>query len=111
LYDAASMGTVFEYKADWQINSGQLHPKAGLLALGGGMEARDVTQTEQTEDCFAILIYDAVQGTLQDLIGGHIGPIHSLAWSPNGTALVTGSEDGAVMLTRFDEIVNKYQFK
>lgn len=33
---------------------------------------------------------------------GHFGPINTLAFHPNGTAVVTGGEDGYIRIQEFD---------
>jgi periodic tryptophan protein 2 len=44
-------------------------------------------------DPFNIYVWSLRTGQLMDILNGHTGPISSLAFSPNGALLVSGSWD------------------
>jgi WD40 repeat protein len=41
-------------------------------------------------------VWNAVEGTQLAVLEGHIGMVNSVAWSPDGTRIASGSEDGTV---------------
>ncbi|CDJ45418.1 Eukaryotic translation initiation factor 3 subunit I [Eimeria tenella] len=100
------------------------------LLLGGGQAAEDVTTTgflhlESTfagtnkppegpsvhgmhcaasgEGKFEALLYHVVRGEEIASCKGHFGPLHTLAWKPDGSGYASGGEDGYVRLYSFDE--------
>eukprot|EP00918_Siedleckia_nematoides_P100934 GHVU01220573.1.p1 GENE.GHVU01220573.1~~GHVU01220573.1.p1 ORF type:complete len:402 (+),score=103.22 GHVU01220573.1:517-1722(+) len=77
-------------------------PARNHLLMGGGQAAADVTMTASSEGRFQTLLWDVVMEVDLGSVKGHFGPIHCLAWAPDGGGFASGSEDGNVRLYRFD---------
>jgi len=45
------------------------------------------------------MVYEEEIGTVK----GHFGPIHALAFSPDGKSYVSGGEDGFIKIHQFDK--------
>ncbi|AOW06828.1 WD40-repeat-containing domain protein [Yarrowia lipolytica] len=58
---------------------------------------RDVFQTGNSGDTW-VRVHRYETGELVDTWKGHHGPVHTVAYSPNGDISATGSEDGTVRL-------------
>lgn len=75
---------------------------------GGGQDVREVALVGQTSEQFETLLFRvgvAESKTLEpyvpeERVRGHFGPIHTLAFSPDGSTFASGSEDGCVRLHR-----------
>ncbi|XP_026194316.1 eukaryotic translation initiation factor 3 subunit I [Cyclospora cayetanensis] len=99
------------YTTDRPLNSCALSPlltHAGPerkmhLLMGGGQAAEDVTTTASGEGKFEALLYHVVRGEEIASCKGHFGPLHTLAWRPDGSGYASGGEDGYVRLYSFDE--------
>jgi translation initiation factor 3 subunit I len=76
------------------------HQKFHIM-IGGGQEARDVTMSLQKEGGFEMKLFNIIYEEELALITGHFGPVHSIAFTPDGTGFASGSEDGYVRLHRF----------
>jgi len=107
---------VFSVKADRPLNGVSLGPMSReqflkrpppvecCVIAGGGQDPRDVAISGKTSEQFETLCYrlgtTADNGvTTLDVVAamkGHFGPIHTLAWSSDGSAFASGSEDGCV---------------
>lgn len=55
------------------------------------------------EGKFEALLYHVVRGEEIASCKGHFGPLHTLAWKPDGTGYASGGEDGYVRLYTFDD--------
>ncbi|CDJ62408.1 eukaryotic translation initiation factor 3 delta subunit, putative [Eimeria necatrix] len=55
------------------------------------------------EGKFEALLYHVVRGEEIASCKGHFGPLHTLAWKPDGSGYASGGEDGYVRLYSFDE--------
>lgn len=99
------------YTTDRPLNSCSLSPlltRGGTdrkmhLLLGGGQAAENVTTTASGEGKFEALLYHVVRGEEIASCKGHFGPLHTLAWRPDGSGYASGGEDGYVRLYAFDE--------
>lgn len=78
----------------------EANPKYHVIA-GGGVEARDVTQS--SEGGFESVIFNMVLEEEVATIKGHFGPVNSLAISPDGKSFVTGGEEGMIRLIHLDQ--------
>jgi WD40 repeat protein len=68
-----------------------LSPDGKWLAAGGIFSARD-------DEAGTIRLYDFVSGELKALMKGHEDAVNSLAFSPDGTRLISGSSDRTAIL-------------
>jgi WD40 repeat protein len=86
IWDLTTRQQLYSFRADVFANGGRLvfSPGGGLLALG----ASDGT----------IRLLDAANGHELASLGGHSGQVAALAFAPNGTALVSASQDQSVRI-------------
>ncbi len=68
-----------------------LSPDGALLAASGSMDVPD-------QGAHAIRLYDLRTGEITGLLTGHVDEVRSLAFSPNGTQLLSGSLDKNAVL-------------
>lgn len=67
------------------------------IAVGGGIDAKDVA-LQKSEQGYFIRITNFVTNEEVLECPGHFGPIHSIAYSPNGKSFATASEDSTIRL-------------
>lgn len=79
------------------------------IIAAGGQDARDVAKTSSDSEQFGTLMFrlgvaEALPAQLQadGVTKGHFGPVHTLAFSRDGGAIASGSEDGCVRFHIFD---------
>jgi len=77
-------------------------------AFAGGQESRDVTTTTSREGGFEILLYNMMFGEEYGAIHAHFGPVNTLAFSPNGKLLASGSEDASIKVHKLDDDYYQY---
>jgi len=70
------------------------------ILIGGGQDEKEVTTTRK-KGGFEIRLVNYVTNEELAEIKGHFGPVHSLAWAPDGKSFASGSEDGYVRLHFF----------
>jgi translation initiation factor 3 subunit I len=109
VWETSEWSLVKEIESDRPLNDAQISPvyRGGKLVrehliVGGGQEARNVTTTAAQEGKFETVLFNFVQEIELGKIKGHFGPVHTLAWHPDGLGFATGSEDGFVRLHRMD---------
>mmetsp|Transcript_99011 Transcript_99011/g.295767 ORF Transcript_99011/g.295767 Transcript_99011/m.295767 type:complete len:518 (+) Transcript_99011:126-1679(+) len=113
------------YKADTDrpLNAVALGPLTRAVAAGapgqrpgrcsviaaGGQDVRDVAATSSATDQFGTLLFrlgatESFPSQLQadGVTKGHFGPVHTLAFARDGSAIASGSEDGCVRLHIFE---------
>jgi len=104
LWDTKTLKVLKTYTSDRPINAAAIAPKKEHVIMGGGQEAMNVTVTSAKSGHFEVDFYQMV---FQDFLGsvkGHFGPVHTLAFSPDGTSFASGSEDGYIRLHHLDKI-------
>lgn len=69
----------------------------------------DVTQTAASMGKFEAILFDMIYEEEFAQFRGHFGPINTLAYSPDGRTIVTGSEDGFVRIQEMDQEYFDYQ--
>jgi len=117
---------LYEVKTDRPLNAVALGPlsRAAFVATpekrpagcaviaAGGQDARDVAKTASDSEQFGTLMFK--MGSAEDFPGelrrdgvtrGHFGPVHTLAFARDGSAIASGSEDGCVRLHTFQVAV------
>lgn len=84
-------------------------PKNCTIIAAGGQDARDVTMCSSTTEQFGTMLFqlgadEAFPSKLHanGMTKGHFGPVHTLAFARDGSAIASGSEDGCVRLHIFD---------
>lgn len=70
------------------------------VLLVGGQDARDVTNTKDSEGGFQIKLMNIIYNTQLAEILGHFGTVHTVAFSPDGVNFLSGSEDGYVHIRK-----------
>ncbi|KAI6241327.1 Eukaryotic translation initiation factor 3 subunit I [Aphelenchoides fujianensis] len=103
LHDARTLETLKTYKHNRPVNSAAISPTHDYIVLGGGEEAMSVTQTAAASGQFEAKLYHMVYENEFAFFKGHFGPINTLAYSPDGRVIVTGSEDGFVRIQEMDQ--------
>mmetsp|Transcript_83909 Transcript_83909/g.246066 ORF Transcript_83909/g.246066 Transcript_83909/m.246066 type:complete len:508 (-) Transcript_83909:173-1696(-) len=84
-------------------------PEHCSVIAAGGQDVRDVAATSSATDQFGTLLFrlgasESFPSVLQadGVTKGHFGPVHSLAFARDGSAIASGSEDGCVRLHIFE---------
>ncbi|CAK8996469.1 unnamed protein product [Durusdinium trenchii] len=85
-------------------------PREVCVIAAGGQDVRDVARSSSATEQFGTLLFrlgtSKVPGQLQGdgvTNKGHFGPVHTLAFASNGTAMASGSEDGFVRVHVFEK--------
>jgi len=102
LFDAFHVEQFKYYKSNRPINSACISPIRPHIIAGGGQAAMQVALTGgggNFEALFFHSVFEEQFATVMD----HIGPINSLAISPDGLGYASGAHDGQIMLHRFDQ--------
>lgn len=122
LAEGADFKKLYQVDTDRPLNDVALGPLTRAVATGpseqrptcctviaaGGQDARDVTTSSSTAEQFGTLLFKLGTGEefpceLQGdgVTKGHFGPVHTLAFARDGSAIASGSEDGCVRLHFF----------
>ena len=70
------------------------------ILVGGGQDEKEVTTTGK-KGGFEIKLVNYVTSEELAEVKGHFGPVHSLAFNPDGKSFASGSEDGYARLHYF----------
>mmetsp|Transcript_77387 Transcript_77387/g.185445 ORF Transcript_77387/g.185445 Transcript_77387/m.185445 type:complete len:495 (-) Transcript_77387:156-1640(-) len=86
-------------EADW--------PTAVCVIAAGGQDVRDVARSSSATEQFGTLLFRLDKTSQLKAEGvtnkGHFGPVHSLAFAGDGSAIASGSEDGFVRIHVFEK--------
>lgn len=123
LDEGADFKQLYHIESDRPLNDVALGPFTRATAIGppgqrptrccviaaGGEDAREVTTSSSTAEQFGTVLFklgkeEELPCELQSdgVTKGHFGPVHTLAFSLDGSAIASGSEDGCVRLHIFD---------
>ncbi len=75
-----------------------LSPDGKWLAVGGDFEASTGTKSGEDVKAQKIRLYEFESGKLVALLKGHTGIVRSLAFSPDGSKLISGSSDNTAII-------------
>ena len=90
-------------------NTAAFNPTKPHVACGGGQEAMDVTTTAASQGYFECFIYNMITEDKVAMFKGHFGPINHLAFSPDGSQICTGGEEGYIRLNHLDPSYTNYR--
>jgi len=114
---------LYDVETDRPLNAVALGPLTRALAAGppgqrparcsviaaGGQDVRDVAKCASATEQFGTLLFRLgtaegfpCQLQADGVTKGHFGPVHTLAFARDGSAIASGSEDGCVRLHLFD---------
>lgn len=91
------------FRSNRPVNSAAISPTRDHIVLGGGEEARTVTQTAASSGQFEAKFYHLVYEEEFARLKGHFGPINTIAFDPTGDIVVSGSEDGYIRIQQLDD--------
>lgn len=112
IWDIASYDTIEELKCikhPTNCNTAAFNPTKPHVACGGGQEAMDVTTTAASQGYFECFIYNMITEDKVAMFKGHFGPINHLAFSPDGSQICTGGEEGYIRLNHLDPSYTNYR--
>lgn len=114
---------LYKIKTDRPLNAVALGPLSRAQAVAapnqrakgcqviaaGGQDVRDVARSSSATEQFGTLLYSLGQDEklpcdlqADGVTKGHFGPVHTLAFARDGSAIASGSEDGVIRLHIFD---------
>lgn len=85
------------------VNSASIFSRHDKLLCGGGIAARNVTNTKSSRQTFEVAVFDVATEKLLGSYAPHFGTIHSLDVHYSDEYFVSGGEDGIVCLINFCE--------
>jgi translation initiation factor 3 subunit I len=102
LWDLKTMTHLKTYQTERPVNSAAISPVMEHIALGGGQEASQVTTTSSKSGKFEVRFFHQVYEYEMGSVGGHFGPVNSVAFNPDGRSYTSGAEEGYVRICHFD---------
>ncbi|KAL0483925.1 translation initiation factor 3 subunit Eif3i [Acrasis kona] len=105
LYETKTLELLKTYKSNEPVNTAAISPYKNHIVLAGGIAAQDVTLSLGKSTYFNSKFFHKVFENKLGEVRGHFGPIHILAFTPDGHGFASGGEDGYVRLHYFDKDV------
>lgn len=102
IIETANLKSIRTFSTERPVNSATISPIRAEVIVAGGQEALSVTTTASRAGQFESRFFNSVLEKEIGRVKGHFGPIHTLAYAPNGRGFASGSEDGFVRLHTFD---------
>ena len=109
IIDSDSFTVKKKFKTEEPMNTASIFPENTILVSGGGINARDVTITKG-KSTFDTNFYDIITTQKIGFYNTHSGPINSIDISPDGSQIVTGGEDGKIVLINMGNDFNTAPF-
>mmetsp|Transcript_18460 Transcript_18460/g.30064 ORF Transcript_18460/g.30064 Transcript_18460/m.30064 type:complete len:341 (+) Transcript_18460:46-1068(+) len=103
LWDAEEWKVLKTYETDRPVNAVGISPIKEHVFVAGGQEAMSVTTTSAKVGKFETKLFHMVFGEEFGNVGGHFGPVNTLAVHPEGTGFTSGAEDGYIRVHDFDK--------
>ncbi|KAN0012325.1 hypothetical protein ACTFIV_004577 [Dictyostelium citrinum] len=103
LYDTKTLKLLRTFDTGRPINAAGISPLKPHVILGGGQSAESVTTTKVDASQFKVRFFHIVYGEELGGLIGHIGPVHSICFTPDGKTFATGGEEGLVQVNHLDE--------
>merc|ERR1712196_626880 len=114
LFETKTLALIRVFDSERPLNSCTISPlnNCPYVICGGGQDAMSVTTTAAAQGKFESVFYDHVFDDELGNIGGHFGPINTLAFAPHGRSFTSGGEDGYIRVHHFDpEYFEAYEKK
>jgi len=102
LVDSDTFQTIKIYQVDRPVNSADISPIFEHVVLGGGQDAAQVTTTWAGAGKFETIFFHKIFAERFGSVSGHVGPINTVTFAPDGRAFSTGGEDGYIRIHHFD---------
>ncbi|KAI9343853.1 WD40-repeat-containing domain protein [Zopfochytrium polystomum] len=102
IFDAKTLKVLKRYQTERPVNSACMSPIRPHIILGGGQDAMSVTTTTAKGNKFEARFFHQVFEDEIGRVGGHFGPINTLAFHPSGRSFASGGEDGFVRIHHLD---------
>ena len=105
LFEASTLTLLKAFNTERNINSAAVSPLSSCpyLIAAGGQDAMSVTTTAAKQGNFHCSFYDHVFDDELGMVGGHFGPVNSLAFAPHGRSYTSGGEEGYVRIHHFPQ--------
>ena len=101
LWTLLELERVKTYNSNRPINSAAISSARPHIVMAGGQDARDAALTKAHLGRFETQMYHSIFEELMGEVKGHFGPVHSVAFYPDGAGFITGGEDGTVRMQTF----------
>lgn len=102
IWDTRSLEVLQTFDTGRSINCCAISPARDHVILAGGQEAVDVALTRVDPSQFHVRLWHRSLGIELGQIAGHFGPVNSVAYSPDGSAVTTSGEDGYIRIHHLD---------
>lgn len=102
LFDTKTLQLLKTFTSDRPLNTADVSSIMNHVIVGGGQDAMDVTTTDARSGHFEVDFFHSVYSEKLASVKGHFGPVHTVAFSPDGKSYASGSEDGYVRLHHMD---------
>ena len=104
LFRTATLEMLHCFHSERPLNSAAISPlpHCPYFIAGGGQDAMSVTTTAAQQGKFETIFFDYAFGDELGCIGGHFGPVNTLAYRPDGKSYTSGGEDGYIRIHHFD---------
>ncbi|KAF2069870.1 hypothetical protein CYY_008810 [Polysphondylium violaceum] len=103
LYNTKTLENIKTFETGRPVNAAGVSPIKPHIILGGGQSAGSVTTSKVDASQFKVRFYHIVYGDELGSLNGHIGPVYSICFTPDGKTFATGGEEGLVQINHLDD--------